>query len=111
MAEKTKQKRLQNKQERNKNKQERNAEKAEAESEKSFSREKLVQEILREAKVLNIAPGAAEEYAKKVAEKTEKWVEKRGGVTESDISRVVAKEMEKYSRDLSFVYQNRGKII
>ena len=77
----------------------------------SFLEGNLAEEIMREAKVLKIPAKSAESYAKKVAAKVAKWAERREKVTKDDINRVVAKEIAKYSKDLSFVYQNRGKII
>lgn len=77
----------------------------------SFSKALVVKDIEREARALNIPVGAAEKYAEKIAEKVEKWVCCRGGVTQADIDSVIAREAEKYNNDLAFVYKNRGKII
>lgn len=77
----------------------------------TFSEIELKAELMREAQVLQIPVGAAEEIAIRVAGQVRKWVEKRSAVTTADIQRRVALEIEKYSPDLSYVYQNRGKII
>ena len=78
---------------------------------KAFSKTLIVKDIMLEAKVLGISVGAAEQYAKKVSEKVVKWAERREAVTEDDINMEIAKEINKYNKDLSFVYKNRGKII
>lgn len=87
--------------------------KAEATSRKAkaFSKDALEKELLKEARALKISKEESGKYVKKVAEKVTKWVEKRAGVTKADINRVVAKEVEKYNKDLAFIYKNRGKII
>ncbi len=96
--------------------------KAKAESEKtlagsikarelSFSKNVVVRDIMFEAKVLGISEGAAEKFAEKVSERVTKWAEQRESITEDDINTQIAKEINKYSKDLAFVYKNRGKII
>lgn len=77
----------------------------------TFSEIELKAELMREAQALQIPVGAAEEIAVRVAGQVKKWVEKRSAVTTTDIQRRVALEIEKYSPDLAYVYQNRGKII
>ena len=77
----------------------------------TFSEKELREELLREAKALKIPAGAAEVVASKVTEQVSKWAVKRSVVTMDDIYRRIALEAEKYSTDLAYVYQNRGKII
>lgn len=76
-----------------------------------FSKKRLVNDILREARVLSLHEGATRIVAEKVAEKVEKWAKKRSVVTELDIDRVTVKELLKYNKDLAYVYSNRDKII
>lgn len=76
-----------------------------------FSKSDLEKNIIRESKIIKIPAGEARSFVAKVAEKVAKWTEKRAEVTEVDINRQVAKEIEKYSKDLAFVYKNKGKII
>lgn len=76
-----------------------------------FSKEVVVRDVMFEAKALNISVGAAEDFAEKVSEKVVKWAEHRASITEDDINAQIAKEINKYSKDLAFVYKNRGKII
>lgn len=77
----------------------------------TFSKKLIVKDITLEAKILGIASGSAEIFAEKVAEKVAKWAEKRESVTEDDINMQIAKEINRYNKDLAFVYKNRGKII
>lgn len=76
-----------------------------------FSKDKLKEDILLEAKKLHVDVGTAEAVAEKVATNVAKWVEKRTTVTMDDINRRVGVEIAKYNMDLAYVYQNRGKII
>ena len=76
-----------------------------------FSKKKLKEEIMREARVLDLPSGAAEAVADEVAEKVKKWADKRTEITENDLNRVTAEALEEFNQDLSYVYKNRGKII
>lgn len=76
-----------------------------------FSKKGLKEDILKEGMILRMHSGAVESIADRVVEKTAKWVEKRSTITKTDLDQKVAKELEQYSRDLAYVYQNRGKII
>ena len=77
----------------------------------SFSKAVVVRDVMFEAKALGISQGAAKVFAEKVAEKVTDWAKRRESITEDDINTQIAKEVNKYNRDLAFVYQNRGKII
>ena len=76
-----------------------------------FSKKKLREDILREARVLGLHSGAAEMMTDKVVEAIEKWAKKRTALTQGDLDRATAKEIKKYHADLAYVYENRGKII
>lgn len=76
-----------------------------------FSKKKLITEIMFEAKVLNRHFGSAEIIAEKVADEVEVWAKKRTFITEDDITRVASEKLEKYDKDLAYIYKNRGKII
>lgn len=77
----------------------------------SFDEKQLKTEILLEAKKLHLAESTAEMIVNKVVANVTRWAEKRAAVTLDDVNRRVALEMAKYDADLSYVYQNRGKII
>ena len=76
-----------------------------------FSRRKLREEIMREARVLGRHMGATEIYVDKVVEQVARWAETREIVTEDDITRVASEKLKRYDEDLAFLYGNRGKII
>lgn len=71
----------------------------------------LKQEILQEARVVRLPMGTAEVVAEKVAGQVVRWAGRRSAVTQADLNRQIAKEMQKYSPDLAYVFQNRDKII
>lgn len=76
-----------------------------------FSRKKLVDEIMFEAKVLGRHMGSAIIIAEEVADEVENWANKRAFITEEDITRVASKKLEKYDKDLAYIYKNRDTII
>lgn len=76
-----------------------------------FNEKSLRNDILESAVAIGIPEGTAKAIAEKVAAKTAAWVTTRAVITADDLSRRVAQEAEKYSADLAYVYQNRGKII
>ena len=76
-----------------------------------FSEKKLAKDIIQEGRVLGLHPGSMEMIAEKVARKVAKWTEERSEITEDDLTRVTARELARYNKDLSFVYKNRDKII
>lgn len=76
-----------------------------------FSRKKLVQEIMFEAAVLGRHLGSTKIVVEKVADEVEKWAEKRAYITEDDITKVASEKLQKYDKDLAYIYKNRGKII
>ena len=78
---------------------------------KAADKKEIKEDILREAKVLGIRPGAAETVAEKVATNVAKWAEKRSGVTEKDLERKIAENLKKYNADLAEMFKIRGKII
>ena len=73
--------------------------------------ERIYQEIMREAKVLNMQAGAAEIIAKKVTEAIIKWSKNRAAVTEVDLNQRLAKETKKFNADLAYLFESKSKII
>jgi hypothetical protein len=73
--------------------------------------ERIYQEIMREAKVLNMQAGAAEIIAKKVTEAIIKWGKNRAAVTEVDLNQRLAKETKKFNADLAYLFESKNKII
>lgn len=73
--------------------------------------ERIYQEIMREAKVLNMQAGAAEIIARKVTEAIIKWGKNRAAVTEVDLNQRLAKETKKFNTDLAYLFESKNKII
>lgn len=73
--------------------------------------ERIYQEIMREAKVLNMQAGAAEIIDKKVTEAIIKWGKNRAAVTEVDLNQRLAKETKKFNADLAYLFESKNKII
>ena len=73
--------------------------------------ERIYQEVMREAKVLNMQAGAAEIIAKKVTEAIIKWGKNRAAVTEVDLNQRLAKETKKFNADLAYLFESEHKII
>ena len=78
---------------------------------RTFDADQVRQSLLYDAKIVGIPDGAAETIATKVTDKVRNWVMARPSITTSDLERRIAIEAKRYSADLSYIYQNRGKII
>ncbi len=75
------------------------------------TKEKIRDDILREARVLKIQIGTAEIIADKVSEKVFGWSKKRSIITVDDLNHQIAKEVAKFNKDLAYLFESRGKII
>ncbi len=78
---------------------------------RTFDAGKVHDDLFYDAKIIGIPDGAAETIASRVTEKVRTWVIARPAITSDDLNRKIAVEAKRYSADLSYVYQNRGKII
>lgn len=78
---------------------------------REYSSKQLEKEILADARAL----GVAENWAKTIADKTvkdvEKWIKKRGAVTEADMRRVAHKKLQELHADVAYIFKNRDKIL
>ncbi len=79
--------------------------------ETTFSRLKLKDDILREARVAKIPSGFAEKIADEVSHKIEKWLDNRPIVTKRSFDMAVVRELKKYNADLAYIFENHGKMI
>ena len=74
--------------------------------------EKDLKNLLKpDAKALGIPSGAADVFIERTLKSVEKSLKSKDLITESDLTRLVIRELKKYHADLAYVYQNRGKII
>lgn len=74
----------------------------------------IAEDIIKEAKILKLPLAPSKEIANLVSVKIMAEVEKKSQkspVTKDRLNAIIAKELKPFNRDLSFVYQNRGKII
>ena len=76
-----------------------------------FSEKQLINDLKREAKVLNLEQGAAELIATEVAKRIQLWMTDKPTITQSDLDRRIITEVRKYSKDLAFILGERNKII
>ena len=76
-----------------------------------FSEKQLINDLKREAKVLNLEQGAAELIATEVAKKIQLWMTDKPTITQSDLDRRIITEVRKYNKDLAFILGERNKII
>ena len=79
--------------------------------EKNFERRDLAEELRRDSKSLGIPAGSADIIIDSVIESVCSWLEKRSLITKDDLERVVSRELDKYNKDLAYIYRNRDKII
>jgi transcriptional regulator NrdR family protein len=76
-----------------------------------FSRQKLVESILINARSIKVPAGQAEEIANSVADDVERWLSSRSEVTTSDIHRIASGSLKKLHKDLAYLYNNSYKMI
>ncbi|MBQ3318547.1 hypothetical protein IJG76_00800 [Candidatus Saccharibacteria bacterium] len=79
--------------------------------ETTFSRLKLKDDILREARVAKIPAGFAEKIADEVSRNIEKWLDNRPVVTKKSFDLAVIRELKKYHPDLAYIFENRNFMI
>ena len=76
-----------------------------------LSKKKLHDEIIREAKVLKIDEKTSELIAKRTVEEIMKWREGRSMITAEDLTEKLSKVLEKYNKDLAYLFKSKDKII
>jgi len=76
-----------------------------------FDKKALKVQIMQEAKAVGLSKMTAEMVTEKIILSIEKWVADKPIITEDDLNREIARAARRYSKDLAYVYENRGKII
>lgn len=76
-----------------------------------FSPESLVADLKAESAALGLPELSLDSIIARVLKAVLTWLETRDIITKSDLERVVVRELEKYSADLAFAYENREKFI
>lgn len=72
-----------------------------------FSRDKLHHSIVAACLAVRSTIGQAEQTAKMVTNEVVTWLEDKPEVTSSDIRRVAADHLRRYSPDAAYVYNNQ----
>ncbi len=76
-----------------------------------YDREGIKQHVMRTAKSAGVPEGWAAQIAERVAKRTDAWIRDKDLVTEGDLRKVIAKELDKIAPDIAFAYKNHDKII
>lgn len=76
-----------------------------------FDEKALKTQLMQEAKAVGLSKMTAEAVTENIILSTKKWVADKPVITEDDLNRAIARAAKRYSRDLAYVYENRGKII
>ena len=76
-----------------------------------FNPTKLKRELTIDARAIGIPIGSAKVFIERTIESVTKNLAPKSIITEADLKRAVIKELKKYNTDLTYVYQNRDKII
>ncbi len=74
-------------------------------------RKQLSKELKIHAHAIGLPEGSAESFIKATINAVQKSLKSKSTITDSDLTRLVAKELKKYNQDLAYVYQNHDKII
>ena len=78
---------------------------------KDFNQKEVIRDLKINARAVGIPAGAAEVFIEKTLKAIEKDLKSKQIITETDLDRLIAREMQKYNRDLAYVYKIRDKII
>lgn len=76
-----------------------------------FDQTKIAKELKIDAKAVGIPSGAAEDFIKRALKATTKKLSNKKIITHGDLKRTLVKEIQKYNKDLAYVYENRDTII
>ena len=75
------------------------------------TKKQLIKELKMHARAVGLPEGAAESFIEATIKSTQKSLKSKTVITNSDLVRIVTKELKKYNQDLAYVYQNHDKII
>ena len=78
---------------------------------KSLDYTKIKRELKIDARALEIPIGSAEVFIERAITDAVKSLRPKTLITENDLKRAIARELQKYHTDLAYVYRNRDKII
>lgn len=75
------------------------------------TKKQLTKELKMHARAVGLPEGAAESFIEATIKSAQKSLKNKSVITNSDLVRIVTKELKKYNQDLAYVYQNHDKII
>ena len=79
--------------------------------EKTFDKTALIKELKIDARGIGIPDGSSKIFIEQVVLSVEKKLAKKSLITNSDLKRLIIKELKKYNHDFAYVYENRDKIV
>ncbi len=78
---------------------------------KEFNESEIIKDLKIDARGVGIPEGAAEIFINRTMKEAKKTLKNKSIITETDLKRVIVKELKKYHKDLAYVYQNRDTIV
>lgn len=75
------------------------------------TKKQLIKELKMHARAVGLPSGSAESFIEATIKSAQKTLKNKSVITDSDLVRIVTKELKKYNQDLAYVYQNHDKII
>ena len=75
------------------------------------TKKQLTKELKIHARAVGLPEGSAESFIEATIKSAQKSLKSKTVITNSDLVRIVTKELKKYNQDLAYVYQNHDKII
>ncbi len=76
-----------------------------------ITQKQLSKELKIHARAVGLPSGTAESFIDATIDAIQKSLKGKTVITNTDLTRLVAKELKKYNQDLAYVYQNHDKII
>lgn len=80
-------------------------------NESHFDPKSLKRTLKIDAISVGIPSGAADDFINAAIKSVEKSLSSKTQITNGDLERAVAKELQKYNADFAYVYKNRDKIV
>ena len=77
----------------------------------STTEKSLRKELKLHARALGIPDGAAEDFINTTIKSIQPTLAKKSALTPADFTRIVAKELKKYHKDLAYIYEIHNTII
>ncbi|MDR0957201.1 MAG: hypothetical protein LBM09_01325 [Candidatus Nomurabacteria bacterium] len=79
-------------------------------SDKDFDKTRLAKAVHRSAVANSMPTGQAENFARYVVERVEKWIQDKAEITASELRLQTVATMAEYDSDVAYLYENENKI-